>query len=113
MQDINTLEVILGEIAKLRSELDAQIEKPPFLNKTEAARLLSVHKDTLDKWKAEYLIEGIHYTTTPGGDARYFRLMLEDWFINRTNPAAHQRAIAAWNQQRLANQKSGRPRNRR
>ena len=97
------LNAILCELEKLRAR---STEPSPFLNKTEAADMLRVHPKTLSDWRREHLKKGIHYTTTPRGEARYIRIMLEDWFINRENPAAHQRAIEVWNQQRLANAKS-------
>ena len=61
------------------------------IDKHEAAILLNVHPGTLQRYRCEHWIEGVHYF--PGSKITYSRLMLMDWQENRYNPAAHQRTI--------------------
>ena len=98
----NLVENLQEDNQQLKHQLENMAMQQPgdFLSKNEAAALLCVHPQTLMAWKTEFLIEGIHFTTTPGGDVRFCRAMLSDWFLNRNNPSAHQLAIEAHLEQR-------------
>lgn len=107
----STLEGLQSILAQVREVIREEMAAAhsPFLRPREAADLLRVNVQTLDQWKRDHLQQGIHYTLTPGrgkrGEARYNRELLIDWYQNQHDPAAHQRAIAAWNAQRLGNKK--------
>lgn len=66
-----------------------------FIQKTEAAKLIGMSTEYLKKQKRlNNLIQGVHYhqhgKTSP---CVYNAELLQDWFIHRHDPDAHQIAI--------------------
>ncbi|MEO1209906.1 MAG: helix-turn-helix domain-containing protein [Cyanobacteria bacterium J06638_20] len=68
------------------------------IDKHEAAKLLNVHPGTLQRYRSEHWIEGIHYFS--GAKITYSRLMILDWQENRYDPAAHLRMVELFAQQK-------------
>ncbi len=70
-----------------------------LVNKHKAADLLGVSPETLKKYRLQKdstLIEGIHYHVWNSRVVRYNAALLVDWGLNRNNPEAHQKTIAAY-----------------
>lgn len=84
------------------SDRDTRMDDRPW-TKLEAAQWLGIHPDTLKDYRKQWT-EGIHYFRLLGGECRYNPEMVKDWLENRSNPQAHERAIAVWNARRLCNQ---------
>lgn len=74
------------------------------LDKHQAAALLGVSIYTVARYRKQYWTEGIHYTCLEPQTIRYNRELLEDWQANRSDPAAHQRAIEAYRASLLSSQ---------
>lgn len=74
------------------------------LDKHQAAALLGISTYTLRRYRQRYWTEGIHYTCLEPQTIRYNRELLEDWQANRSDLAAHQRAIETYRASLLSNQ---------
>jgi predicted site-specific integrase-resolvase len=61
-----------------------------FLNKQQAAELLSVSPWTLSQWRRKgALVEGIHYIKLNPRTVRYVKETLENWLLNRNDRQSH------------------------
>jgi transposase-like protein len=104
-----TEDILLQNILELKQQVaelasrEAMSDRPWSLEET--AFYFGVCEKTVRTWRAEWQ-EGIHYWRLPGnrGEYRYNPDLLKDWLENRTDPVAHQKAIAVWNSKRLCNQ---------
>ncbi|MGB8700900.1 MAG: helix-turn-helix domain-containing protein [Thermosynechococcaceae cyanobacterium] len=97
MTNEDRLATVLDNLNKTLQQILMQ-NQPQIKNEltlTEAAELLGVHVQTIHKYRKESWQEGVHYFPQGKGHL-YNRELLEDWRRNRTNPAQHQLAIAAW-----------------
>lgn len=66
-----------------------------FVNKREAERLTGLSHETLKKLRLSgELTEGIEWVRQNSRSILYNAYLLTDFFQNRNDPAAHQRAIA-------------------
>jgi hypothetical protein len=65
-----------------------------FVNRKEAATCLKIGYTTLKKYRYEGIwIEGIHWVKLNSRCVRYNLDLLQDWYHNQNDAAAHQRAI--------------------
>ena len=77
-----------------------------FVNKRQASEYLSLSSSTLKKYRLNgEWIEGIHWVRINSRCVRYNLDLVKDWLQNRGNPKAHMRAIEAYQQKLLRNQK--------
>lgn len=77
-----------------------------FIGKHEAAKLIGFAPDTLKKLRAKGILrEGIHWIRINSRCVRYNKVLLLDWVLNRGDPQAHERAIAAFLLSLPSNQK--------
>lgn len=78
------------------------------LNRANAAALLDVSVDTLDRYRLDPAIgwiQGVHWFKLPGGEYRYNKEMLEDWLANLHEPDSHLKAIENFRASLLSSQK--------
>jgi tRNA(His) 5'-end guanylyltransferase len=76
-----------------------------FVGRKQATALLKMGSTTLKKYRAlGYWIEGIHWVKLNSRCVRYNVDLIQDWLQNRTDPAAHQKAIANYQASLLSNQ---------
>lgn len=83
-----------------------------FLKKREAERLTGLSHETLKKYRQKgLLIEGIHWIRVNSRVIRYNSALLLDFLQNRSDGAAHQRAIDIYQASLLSNKprQPGRP----
>lgn len=83
----------------------SEMKETDLCHKTEAAKILQCHPDTLKRWRGKKLIENIHYVQRSPRSIRYVRPLIEDLAINWNNEAGHQRAIENYRATLLSNQK--------
>ena len=77
-----------------------------FVSKRQATECLNLSGSTLKKYRLNGdWIEGIHWVRLNSRCVRYNLELIQDWLHNRENPTAHMRAISAYQQQLLSNQK--------
>jgi CHAD domain-containing protein len=77
-----------------------------FATKRQASEYLNLSDATLKKYRMQGVwIEGVHWVRLNSRCVRYNLELLKDWMQNRNNPAAHQRAIEAYQSNLLSNQK--------
>lgn len=109
-QILKLLEEINLRLSRVETQLSEQRspeEGEIIIDKYKAASLLECHPNTLKTYRQEW-IEGVHYFGAGKGKITYNKPLIMDWLMNRNDPASHQQAIAAWNSQRLCNQKTRR-----
>lgn len=77
-----------------------------FVDKRKATESLSLSGETLKRYRlgGEW-IEGIHWVRINSHCIRYNLELIQDWFHNRHDPAAHMRAIEVYQASLLSNQK--------
>lgn len=78
------------------------------LTANEAAEFLGCSADSLERLREDSesgWIQGIHWQKLPRIGVRYNAKLLEDWFANAHDKAAHQRAIENFQAGLLSNQK--------
>ena len=76
-----------------------------FVNKRKATECLNLSDSTLKRYRRSgEWIEGLHWVRLNSRCIRYNLELLKDWLHNREDPAAHGRAIAAYQQTLLSNQ---------
>jgi hypothetical protein len=75
-----------------------------FVSKHEIKQLLGVCDRTLERYRKNHWHEGIHYVK-PVQKILYNRPLIEDWMVNRHDWRAHDRAIEAFQDSLLSNQK--------
>ncbi len=77
-----------------------------FVNKQKATEALGLSSETLKHYRlgGEW-IEGIHWVRINSRCVRYNLELIQDWFHNRHDPAAHLRAIEFYQANLLSNQK--------
>lgn len=77
-----------------------------FVSKRQATECLNLSGSTLKKYRLNgEWIEGIHWVRLNSRCVRYNLELIQDWLHNRENPTVHMRAILAYQQQLLSNQK--------
>lgn len=77
-----------------------------FVDKRKATETLSLSGETLKKYRLQgEWIEGIHWVRINSRCVRYNLELIQDWFHNRHDPAAHMRAIEVYQANLLSNQK--------
>lgn len=77
-----------------------------FVGKQQASKSLDLSGETLKKYRLEgEWIEGIHWVRINSRCVRYNLELIQDWFHNRHDPAAHLRAIENYQESLLSNQK--------
>ncbi|MBE9011158.1 hypothetical protein IQ250_13160 [Pseudanabaenaceae cyanobacterium LEGE 13415] len=77
-----------------------------FVDKQQATKTLSLSGETLKKYRLQgEWIEGIHWVRINSRCVRYNLELIQDWFHNRHDPAAHWRAIEVYQSTLLSNQK--------
>ncbi len=77
-----------------------------FVSKRQATECLNLSGSTLKKYRLNgEWIEGLHWVRLNSRCVRYNLALIQDWLHNRRNPEAHMRAITAYQQQLLSNQK--------
>lgn len=65
-----------------------------WLNKQQAAALIGLSAHTLRRYRERgEWVEGVHYSKVAQNHIVYNERLILDWVANRSNPAAHQRAI--------------------
>ncbi len=67
-----------------------------FVDKHEICKILSCCDVTLRRYRANYWIEGIHWTRINSRVVRYNLELIKDWLVNRHDKMAHQKAIAKY-----------------
>ncbi len=68
-----------------------------FVGRKQISECLNLGSTTLRKYRVDGVwIEGIHWVRVNSRCVRYNIELLQDWFHNRNDPAAHQRAIDAY-----------------
>lgn len=72
-----------------------RLEDSDLIKSSEVRALLDISKRTLDRYRAKYWHEGIHYVQ-PVQRCLYIKPMILDWMMNRKEPATHQRSMEAW-----------------
>jgi CHAD domain-containing protein len=78
-----------------------------FISKQQASECLNLSSSTLKKYRLNgEWIEGLHWVRINSRCVRYNLELIKDWLHNRADPAAHLRAIEAYQQDLLSNQKS-------
>jgi CHAD domain-containing protein len=77
-----------------------------FISKQQASECLNLSSSTLKKYRLNgEWIEGLHWVRINSRCVRYNLELIKDWLHNRTDPAAHLRAIERYQQDLLSNQK--------
>ena len=77
-----------------------------FVNKQKATEALGLSGETLKRYRLQgEWIEGIHWVRINSRCVRYNLELIQDWFHNRHDPAAHLRAIEFYQASLLSNQK--------
>jgi len=77
-----------------------------FVDKRKATESLSLSGETLKKYRLQgEWIEGIHWVRINSRCVRYNLELIQDWFHNRHDSAAHMRAIEVYQASLLSNQK--------
>lgn len=77
-----------------------------FVDKQKATQSLSLSGETLKRYRLSgEWIEGIHWVRINSRCVRYNLDLIQDWFHNRHDPAAHMRAIEVYQAGLLSNQK--------
>lgn len=77
-----------------------------FVDKREVSRYVKLSGTTLKRYRLQgLLIEGIHWVRINSRCIRYNLDLIQDWFQNRHDPNAHQRAIEVYQANLLSNQK--------
>ncbi|MGJ3252525.1 MAG: hypothetical protein ACFE0J_15570 [Elainellaceae cyanobacterium] len=80
-----------------------------FVTKQQASQCLNLSSSTLKKYRLQgEWIEGIHWVRINSRCVRYNIELIKDWLHNRSNPTAHMRAIAAYQESLLSYQKKSR-----
>lgn len=67
-----------------------------LITKQEAARILGIHHTTLRSLRNKEnsgIIEGLHWVKWNSRAIRYNRILIENYALNRTNLAEHQRFL--------------------
>ncbi|MEO0538613.1 MAG: hypothetical protein AAF215_32720 [Cyanobacteria bacterium P01_A01_bin.123] len=83
-----------------------------FVSKRQATECLNLSSSTLKKYRLQGdWIEGIHWVRINSRCIRYNLELIRDWLHNRQNPAAHLRAIEAYQASLLSNQRRVRRKN--
>lgn len=76
-----------------------------FVTKHQITECLNLKESTLKKYRLRgEWIEGIHWVRINSRCTRYNLHLIQDWIHNRHNPAAHQQAIAHYQQELLGYQ---------
>ena len=88
-----------------------QVGKIEFVDKHAAAAILNCHPDNIDQYheggkQDSGWIMGVHYIRRglSKGPWLYNRALIQDWLRNRHDQAAHLRAIAVWEKNKMGNQ---------
>jgi tRNA(His) 5'-end guanylyltransferase len=77
-----------------------------FASKRTASECLNLSCSTLKKYRLEGdWIEGIHWVRINSRCVRYNIELIKDWLHNRHDPVTHERAIEAYRNNLLSNQK--------
>jgi tRNA(His) 5'-end guanylyltransferase len=77
-----------------------------FVTKRQASECLNLSPETLKRYRLQgEWIEGIHWVRINSRCVRYNLELIKDWLHNRTNPNAHRRAIATYQESLLSYQK--------
>ncbi|MEO1390275.1 MAG: hypothetical protein AAFV85_23325 [Cyanobacteria bacterium J06634_6] len=78
-----------------------------FVSKRQASECLNLSSTTLKKYRLNgEWIEGLHWVRINSRCVRYNLELIKDWLHNRSDPTAHLRAIAIYQQNLLSNQKT-------
>ena len=83
-----------------------------WLDKNEAAKLLSISTWTLQVYRKKFWTQGIHFQCLNSRTIRYHEGLLRDWLANFSDPQAYQKGIEVYlasllsNQQKKRNRKS-------
>jgi len=81
-----------------------------FATSAETAQIFSISRSTLKKWRLGLnqtpacLQEGIHWIRLDGGDVRFNVSLMEDFYSNKSNPGAHEKAIENYLRSLLSSQ---------
>jgi hypothetical protein len=73
-----------------------------LITKHEAARILGIHHTTLRSLRNNQnsgIIEGLHWVKWNSRAIRYNRILIENYALNRTNLAEHQRFVEQYMKQ--------------
>ncbi|MEO0767862.1 MAG: hypothetical protein AAFY72_00280 [Cyanobacteria bacterium J06649_4] len=77
-----------------------------FASKKQASECLNLSGTTLKKYRLNgEWIEDLHWVRINSRCVRYNLELIKDWLHNRSDPAAHLRAIEAYQKSLLSNQK--------
>ena len=80
-----------------------------FVSKRQVTECLNLSSSTLKKYRLQGdWIEGIHWVRINSRCIRYNLELIRDWLHNRQNPAAHLRAIKAYQESLLSYQRRSR-----
>ena len=72
----------------------------------EISKLIGLSPETIRRYRyKKLLVENQHWIAVNPRLVLYVVPLVRDWFLNRHDPAAHQRAIARYYSQILSNQK--------
>ena len=78
-----------------------------FVSKRQASECLDLSSSTLKKYRLNgEWIEGLHWVWINSRCVRYNLDLIKDWLHNRSDPAAHYRAIEIYQQNLLSSQKT-------
>ena len=76
-----------------------------FVNKRQVSECLNLSSSTLKKYRLNgEWIEGLHWVRINSRCVRYNLELIKDWLHNRSDPAAHLRAIEIYQRELLSNQ---------
>jgi CHAD domain-containing protein len=82
-----------------------------FISKQQASECLNLSSSTLKKYRLNgEWIEGLHWVRINSRCVRYNLELIKDWLHNRSDPAAHLKAIECYQRDLLSNQKNSRKR---
>ena len=72
----------------------------------EISKLIGLSPETIRRYRyKKLLVENQHWIAVNPRLVLYVVPLVRDWFLNRHDPAAHQRAVARYYSQILSNQK--------
>jgi CHAD domain-containing protein len=78
-----------------------------FVSKKQAIKYLEISETTLKRYRQKGVwTEGIHWVRLNSRCIRYNLELIQDWFHNRCNPKAHQKAIEAYQASLLSEQRT-------
>lgn len=60
-----------------------------IISRKECAHMLNIQVGTLDLWRREFMLDGLHYNQYSGRAVKYYRQPVYHWFVHRKRPDVH------------------------